>query len=107
MADIFKTLAFLDEDQGEAHLIDTISYQGRWWLVGGWHQSHATGDRLPATLVLLAGLQHEEVAGHPYRFLLTNEIPKAVLDGEAQDGYVVLNLPAPGNNPVSPSNSLN
>jgi hypothetical protein len=106
--DIFKTFAFFsDYDQGNPHLIDTVSHLGRWWLVGGWHQSHATGDRLPATLVLLDGLTHQQVQGQPYRFLLTNAIPKSVLDGQAQDGYEVLNFSEPNNTPTPDSTNLN
>ena len=88
--DVCKTLAFFSgHDQGSRHLIDTIFYQGRWWLVGTWLQSSATGDRVPETLVLLDTLRHQEIEGKPYRFVLTHGIPRSVLRGEAKEGYVV------------------
>ncbi len=88
--DFCKTLAvFSDHELGSSHLIDTIFHQGRWWLVGTWLQSNATGDRVPETLVLLDTLRHQEIEGKPYRFVLNSEIPRAVLRGEAKEGYVV------------------
>lgn len=88
--DACKTLAFFsDYEQGSAHLINTIFHQGRWWLVGTWLGSTTTGDRVPETLVLLDALDHQEIEGKPYRFVLNNEIPRAVLRGETRKGYVV------------------
>ncbi len=88
--DVCKTLAFFsDYDQGSTHLIDTIFHEDRWWLVGTWLQSNATGERVPETLVLLDTLRHQEIEGKPYRFVLNNAIPRAVLHGEAKEGYVV------------------
>ncbi len=88
--DVCKTFAFFsDHEQGFPHLIDTIFYEDRWWLVGTWLESNTTGDRVPETLVLLDALHHEEIEGKPYRFVLNNEIPISVLRGEAQEGYVV------------------
>ena len=87
---VCKTRAFFsDHEQGSSQLIDTIFHQGRWWLVGTWLGSTTTGDRVPETLVLLDALDHQEIEGKPYRFLLTHEIPMSVLRGEAQEGYVV------------------
>ncbi len=88
--DVCKTFAFIsDTDEVSPHLIDTIFYEDRWWLVGTWLESNATGDRVPETLVLLDTLRHQEIEGKPYRFVLNNEIPRAVLRGEAREGYVV------------------
>ena len=88
--DVCKTFAFFsDHEQGSPHLIDTIFYEDRWWLVGTWLESNATGDRVPETLVLLDTLRHREIEGKPYRFALKPEIPKSVLRGEAREGYVV------------------
>ncbi len=88
--EVCKTFAFIsDRDQVSPHLIDTIFYEDRWWLVGTWLESNATGDRVPETLVLLDTLRHREIEGKPYRFALKPEIPKSVLRGEAREGYVV------------------
>lgn len=92
--EIFKTqLFFSDYDQGRPHLVDTILHLGRWWLVGEWLLQPGAGDKMPTVLVLLDGLAHEEMSHHhPFRFLLTNAIPKSVLDGQEQGEYEVLNL---------------
>ena len=88
--DVWKTFAFVSDDgQVSPHLIDTIFYEDRWWLVGTWLESNATEDRVPETLVLLDTLRHQKIEGKPYRFVLKHEIPKAVLRGEAREGYVV------------------
>ncbi len=88
--DVCKTFAFFsDHEQGSPHLIDTIFYEDRWWLVGTWLESNATGDRVPETLVLLDTLRHQEIEGKPYRFALKPAIPRSVLRGEAREGYVV------------------
>ncbi len=88
--DAYKTFAFFsDYEQGTAHLIDTIFYEDRWWLVGTWLESKTTGDRVPETLVLLDTLRHQEIEGKPYRFVLKPAIPRSVLRGEARKGYVV------------------
>ena len=92
--EVFKTyLFFSDHDQGHPYLIDTILHEGSWWLVASWLQAHATGERVPERLVRLSGLQYQEVEGQPYRFLLNNSIPKAVLDGKEQGEYVVAAYP--------------
>ena len=50
--DVCKTFAFIsDTDEVSPHLIDTIFYEDRWWLVGTWLESRATGDRVPERLV--------------------------------------------------------
>ncbi len=90
--DVFKTyLFFSDYDQGSPYLIDTILHEGRWWLVGSWLEQIATGERIPERLVLLDGqrIRYQEVQGEPYRFVLSNSLPRGVLAGTEQDGYVV------------------
>ena len=102
---VFKThLFFADHDKGEPFLIDTIFHEDRWWLVGSWLELHATGERVPETLVLLDTLRHQEIEGKPYRFVLNNEIPRAVLRGEAKEGYVVATYQVLDDNP-GPSDS--
>lgn len=91
--DVFKTSDFLDDD-GIPTLIDTISHEGRWWLVGSWIQPHGTTRRIPETLVLLGSpaTRFQEISGKSHRFLLSNAIPTAVLDGETRTGFVVLHF---------------
>lgn len=93
--EVFKTLvSFSDEDVGQMFLVDTIRYEGRWWLVGAWLASHTTGDRTPEWLACLSSLPHSEVAGQAHRFVLANSIPKAVLQGTGSPGYEVQRFPS-------------
>ncbi len=88
--EVFKTYLFFEgHDEGSPYLIDTISLEGQWRLVGSWLAPNTKGARVPEKLVRLTGLQFQEVQGQPFRFLLNNVLPKSVLDGGAQDGYVV------------------
>src|SRR6266404_4296824 len=89
--EVFKTRAYLEDDLALAEPIhiDTIFHQGFWWLVPSWAVPHAGGAPVPEVVVRLTGLSHEEVEGKPYRFFLHNPIPKAVLEGKEQAGYVV------------------
>ena len=93
--EVFKTYLFFEGyDENHSYLIDTIQYEGQWWLVGSWFQSHLTDDRVPERLVRLSGLRYQEVQGQPYRFFLNNALPKALLDGQEQPGYVITLYPA-------------
>lgn len=87
---VFKTyLFFSGHDEGHPYLVDTISYQGVWWLVASWLQSNVTAEKIPENLIRLTGLQFQEVESQPYRFLLNNALPKSVFDGMPQGGYVL------------------
>lgn len=93
--EIVKTLVFFSGyDEGHSCLIDTVQHEGKWWLVGSWLEAIATRERMPELLVRLEGLQYQGVEGQPYRFVLNNPIPKSVLDGKEQGGYVVVRFPA-------------
>jgi hypothetical protein len=90
--EIFKThLFFSGHDEDHPYLIDTIFHEGHWWLVATWLQNHATGHRIPERIIQMDGLtvRFQEVDGEPYHFLLNNALPKSVLDGEPQSGYVI------------------
>jgi hypothetical protein len=93
--DIFKTRLFIDGiNESRSFLIDTIFYQGEWWLVSSWFYHDIKNEKIPDQLVRLTGLVYEEVGHLDYRFFLHNSIPKAVLDGTSQDGYVLASYPA-------------
>lgn len=89
--EVFKTMAYVDDDLALASpiFLDTICHEGIWWLVPAWGVLHSGGGPEPEIVVLLTGLSHEEVHGLQYRFRLHNPIPKSVLEGKAQAGYVV------------------
>lgn len=92
--EVEKTILFFsDSDDGYVYLIDTIFWQGQWWLVARWLQSNDTGERVPERLVRLTGLSYQDEPGGPARFVLNGGIPKAVLDGEEREGYVVATYP--------------
>ena len=101
--EVFKTHLYLDDDLAlaEPYLIETIFHEGAWWLVSEWIIQYATRERAPLRLVRLTGLSFEEVAGKPYRFELHTPIPKSVLDGQAQAGYVVATNPVLSDSPAS------
>lgn len=93
--EVFKTYLFIDgHDEGYPYLIDTIFYKGEWWLVSSWLYNDSATQQIPERLVRLTGLEFEDISGHQYRFLLKNSIPKSVLDGKPQNGYVVSMYPA-------------
>jgi hypothetical protein len=99
--EVFKTHLYLADDLAlaEPYLVDTIFHKGAWWLVGSWIAQYATRERAPQRLVRLSGLSFDEVEGKPYRFQLHTPIPKSVLDGEAQAGYVLATNPVLSGSP--------
>ncbi len=95
--EVFKSyLFFSGHDEGHPYLIDTIFHQGAWWLVASWLQQPTTGQTIPERLVQLDGktIRFQEVKGQSYRFLLNNALPKSVLDGVPQDGFVIATHPS-------------
>ena len=92
--DIFKTYLFFEgHDEGHSYLIDTIFFEGQWWLVGDWLQSRETGEKFPGNMVCLSNLRFEEVKHERYRFLLNNALPKSLLDGIPREGYTLKRYP--------------
>jgi len=95
--EVFKTyLFFSGHDESHPYLIDTVWHEGHWWLVGTWLEHPVTRHRIPERIVQMNGLtvRFQEVEGQPYRFLLNNALPKSVLYGVPQDGYVIAVHPA-------------
>src|SRR5438552_15905806 len=86
-------ITFQDHDLGHFHLIDVIEHDGLQWLVSTWLVDHATGERYPDKVVCLSVLPHQVVEHPHYRYVVTNPLPKSVLDGTEQVGYVVKRLP--------------
>jgi hypothetical protein len=92
--EIFKTQLFFEGyDEGHSYLVDTIFFENQWWLVATWLSSNTKSEKIPERLIRLSGLRYQEVDGKPYRFLLTNAIPKSVFDGREQEGYVIADYP--------------
>ena len=97
---VFKTYAFTEDDPYPM-LFDTFFHEGAWWLIASWMVNDEGGVRAPARLVRLSGLPFEEVKGKPYRFLLGKVLPRSVLDGKPQAGFIVKKLQCfpPGRKP--------
>jgi hypothetical protein len=68
---------------GGAHwLMDTIEYQGRFWLVPAWLDRRSAGWTRPLRIVWLATGQHKRTKVNDQAdFLVEEPIPKAVFDG--------------------------
>lgn len=89
--EVHKTYLFIDgHDDGSPFLMDTIWHEGHWWLVTSWLEHQVTRHRIPERIIQLDGttVRFQEVMNQPYRFFLNNALPKSVLDGTPQIGYV-------------------
>ena len=95
---IFKTMAFFsNDDNGKIYLVDTISYEGKMWLVPEWLDNPRGGWRKPTRIILLDILPHQKTQGgdsHAH-FVLNHGIPKSVFfDGQIppqpEDYFVVI-----------------
>jgi hypothetical protein len=89
---ILKTLV-RTTDRGMAY-VDTIEFEGRLWLAPEWTVGQSPEWQIPVRIVLLDGLPRtKNETPLPADFLLTNPIPKGVLDGtippEKAIGFVV------------------
>lgn len=80
----------LDQDRAHVQQAQTILFEGRWWMVGDWIETSKSGKRIPCNMLLLSELPHQVVEGQPFRFVLTNPIPVAVLKGKSLPGYTVM-----------------
>ena len=94
MADIYRTL-IANEDG--IHIIDTIEFEGEFWLVPRWLDNKSEGWSKPERIIRLFLLPHQRQIGSPVAdFVLNIEVPTAVLDGlePSQDPRIeVVELP--------------
>jgi len=94
IAKIFKTA--VPSDNGTIHTVDTIEYEGKLWLVPQWLDKPKEGLSRPARIIRMDSLPHVTGFG-VHQFVLTNYMPKGVLDGEILSGlenqYEVVDLP--------------
>lgn len=91
---IFTTMVMLDN---EIHSVDTIEYEGKFWLVPNWLDSRDEGWTMPERIVLLDTLPHKRIeCGNP-DFLVEYSIPKSVFFGqipkESKYNFVVIMHP--------------
>jgi hypothetical protein len=94
---IFKTAVyFSDSPEGKIYRVDTIDYEGAFWLVPEWLDNPEEGWTMPARIICLDGLIHQETPpGAVFEFVLNTGIPKSVFDGQIPigDKYVVIHRP--------------
>lgn len=78
-------------DEGYLQLADAIFYKDGWWLVSKWLEDPVSKQRYPERIILLGAenTPYTEADGLEYRFVVSSAIPKSVLDGEPQNGYVI------------------
>lgn len=96
---ILKTLiSFSDLDDGFLYRVDTIEYQGKFWLVPTWLDKPTEGWRIPERIICLDVLPHQKTGtSDPADFVLSHGIPKSVFDGrippQSEDSYIVVERP--------------
>ena len=96
---IMQTLMATDDDSGEVLLVDTISYEGKLWIVPHWLAARELGWQMPERIVCMDGLNYQEMNNPDYTadYVLTYPVPKSVLDGKTDtvEGrkYVVVERP--------------
>jgi hypothetical protein len=91
-ARIFKTYV---TDGISVFPMDTIEYEGKFWLVPIWLESPTEEWRTPARLIGLPNLHTQDLRGTqaPVDFAVQVPIPKAVLEGKTTTGYSVIERP--------------
>jgi hypothetical protein len=79
--------------------MDTIAYEGGFWLVPEWLESASEGWRAPARIIRLDNLGYQDLreASQPADFVVNEPIPRAVFEGRAQGPsaarYVIVERP--------------
>jgi hypothetical protein len=82
---LLKTKMTLD-DKSE-HLVDTIEYEGKTWIIPHWFENTVRGTKIPTRIVAIDALPHKKnPSGSPDGdFVVTAPFPKAVFDGYASE----------------------
>ena len=80
----------------EVHKVDTIEWQGKFWLVPLWVEAKDLGLQRPVRIISLSDLAHQK-GGPGADFVLTDPLPKEFFDlagPSAQEGrFVVVEKP--------------
>lgn len=88
---VFKTFLAVGS---EIHTMDTIEYEGGFWLVPNWILSPDDQYMKPLLIVSLATIPHtESPEGVEPRFVVNSPIPKSVFQGvipEGKEGQFVI-----------------
>lgn len=92
---IYKSLVPMDN--AICH-VDTIEYQGLYWLVPEWLETPNREVKMPARIIRLLGIPHQQTIGGKFGdFVVSQPIPKAVWNGqvppEQANVYLVIDRP--------------
>ncbi len=96
---LMQTMVATDDESGQIHLVDTISYENKPWLVPYWLSALELGWQTPERIICLDGLKYQDMTetDYPADYVLTYPVPKSVLDGKTDtvEGrkYVVVERP--------------
>ena len=99
MIKIERTMTGAGDASGQILIMDTISYEGKLWLVPEWLSPPDGGWQTPARIVCIHGLQYQDITESemPADYFLNYPVPKSVLDGETDavkgHKYVVVERP--------------
>lgn len=70
--------------------VDGISYEGKLWLVPQWIESKSEQISKPLRMVRFDNLPHIENPPSGHDYAVNQQVPKAVLDGQASSGFQTL-----------------
>ena len=76
--------------------VDTVFYENAFWLVPNWLGNPVERWQMPRYTIRLTGHAYQEFgpdSDYPADFLLNEPIPKAVLDGEKESGWIIQTAP--------------
>ena len=96
---IFRTMTGAGDDSGTIVIFDTISHEGKLWLVPEWSRPPDGEWITPKRIVCIDGLELQDMSDSdmPADYLLAYPVPKSVLDGESDTAegrkYVVVERP--------------
>jgi len=90
---IFKTIIQCWDD-GLIYFVDTIEWQGKFWLVPEWLAGPKPRTEMPARLIGLDGLPVQK-ARPPYQadFELMVPLTRETLSGDPTQGFVIIERP--------------
>lgn len=94
---IYKTLLGIEGEIGHLSQMDTIEFEGRFWLVPSWLTNQTERYETPVRIICLSSLPHERASGIAADFVLTGQLPRVVVEGrvpqEIESVYKVIDRP--------------
>jgi hypothetical protein len=94
---------------GAAHdneIMDVIEFAGQFWLVPEWLDNAALGVTMPARMISLAPIGHNQLTAGIKYFVIEDPIPRSIFDGSIPEaearGFVLIDRP-PVQFPIPPT----